>query len=426
MSYNYNNNYIRNADRRAKSKFENGKMPLLGSRFYINIRMKSDSYLSLIVAIGICIIGLTPMIILYQMGMNEMNAITSAVISLISRGFFVVVLFLVVFDADTFECYTFGYNKSIYHRATGVNKNEIAHDKGLIGEYKAYVLHRKIKVPHKVLFNVCVPMPNGNYQEVDAVIITNNIIYVLECKNRGGRFVGNYEDKKWKQYIGRQMNDSENIYIQNQKHTMAIDRFLLEQGIISNGQNVCMNVVFSSGNMTLPKNNVPLDFIFGDLKFIANYINRHDKVFDDGTDTTQTMERIYYSLLPYSLYTKQEREAMLEERKIRSERKEFAIGDFYVEEVQGDKKGSGSKLIVRHNKIYTQLYINDGRAGCWQTRTDLGRKVGYNRYQISKGVGKQRVQDFLNKTGTERPLIIKKCCVAFLVVSLAITVLIGL
>ena len=108
------------------------------------------------------------------------------------------------------------------------------------------------------------------------------------------------------------------------------------------------------------------------------------------------------------------------------ERKEFAIGDYYVEEVQGDKKGSGSKLIVRHNKIYTQLYINDGRAGCWQTRTDLGRKVGYNRYQISKGVGKQRVQDFLNKTGTERPLIIKKCCVAFLVVSLAITVLIGL
>ena len=51
MPYNYNNNYIRNADRRAKTKFENGKMPLLGSKFYINIRMKSDSYLSLIVAI---------------------------------------------------------------------------------------------------------------------------------------------------------------------------------------------------------------------------------------------------------------------------------------------------------------------------------------------------------------------------------------
>ena len=67
MPYNNNNNYIRNADRRAKTKFENGNMPLLGSKFYINIRMKSDSYLSLIVAIGICIIGLTPMIILYQM-----------------------------------------------------------------------------------------------------------------------------------------------------------------------------------------------------------------------------------------------------------------------------------------------------------------------------------------------------------------------
>ncbi|MDO5381400.1 MAG: nuclease-related domain-containing protein [Eubacteriales bacterium] len=426
MPYNNYNNYIRNANRRAKTKFENGKMSLLGSKFYINIRMKSDSYLSLIVAIGICIIGMAPILILNQMGVQEINSIISVIVSMISKFFFLVVLFLIVFDADTFECYTFGYDKSIYHRATGVNKYEIARDKGLIGEYKSYVLHRKIKVPHKVLFNVCVPMPNGNYQEVDAIIITNNIIYVLECKNRGGRFVGNYEDKKWKQYIGSQVNDAENIYIQNQKHTMAIDRFLLERGIISNGQNVCMNVVFSSGNMSLPKKNIPLDFIFGDMRFIANYINRHDKVFDDGTDTTQTMEKIYHALLPYSLYTKQERAAMLEERKVRSERKELAVGDFYTEKVQDTKNGTHSQLIVRHNKIYTQIYINDGKSGCWQTRTDLGRNIRYNRYQISKGVGQHRVQEFLNKTRAESPLIIKKCCIAFLVVSLAVIVLIGL
>lgn len=290
------------------------------------------------------------------------------------------------FNWEVVETILFGYKKSSYYQATKERRRDIYKDAGLIGEFKSYVLTRTLKIPYKVLHNLCIPMPNGNFQEIDTVILTNNIIYVVECKNRGGGFYGTYDSPIWTQRIGRQVYETENIYLQNQKHTMALDRFLLEKGLIQNGESVCLNAVFTTGEMTMPKEGAPLDFLFGDARALRRYIERNEKRYDDGTDTSEKMHRIYEALLPYALYTKEERKAMMQVRQTRSQNKEFALGEFQYRQ-NGDD-------LIRYNRVYTQVQLTDSKKQCWQTRTDLGGSTGYASNQISRGVSRERVDEY--------------------------------
>ena len=379
------NSFERMVYEKAKKKdqelYENGVLPLIGSKLVTKVRTTHDKILA-ISALMLIIICMAPM----QMAAGSManaSPFWVTIISFIARIYAICLLAVFLIDLDTMECYLFGYKKSNYALATGVNKKSIPKDKGLIGEYKGYVLSRGITVPHRVLHNVCVPMENGNYQEIDTISITSNIVYVLECKNRGGRFEGKYTDERWTQYIGSQVHECENIYIQNQKHTMALDQFLLRRGIIQNGDCVCINVVFSNADMKLPTQNVPLDFVFGNLNYIRNYINKNDRAFDNGTDTTSVMERIYEELLPYALYNEVERKNMLKEREARSINKEFTVGPFYEKTIAAGIPGvtqPGEAAHIRYNKIYTQVEVSNGKASCWQTRTDIPRSYCRREY----------------------------------------------
>ena len=116
-------------------------------------------------------------------GANDGNA------SALSAIFMVLIIlsshWTLIYDFDVFAAFFKNYKQSSYHLATGVTKKELYRDAGLQGEFKAYVLSRQLDIPHRILYNVCVPMKNGNFQEVDAVIITENLVYAIECKNRG-------------------------------------------------------------------------------------------------------------------------------------------------------------------------------------------------------------------------------------------------
>ena len=68
--------------------------------------------------------------------------------------------FAVVYDFDVIYAFWDAFKKSSYHLATGVTRKELYFEQGLQGEFKAYVLSRQLNVPHKVLFNVCIPMKN--------------------------------------------------------------------------------------------------------------------------------------------------------------------------------------------------------------------------------------------------------------------------
>lgn len=365
------------ASKAQKSNFEKGIGPIIGSKRLIkNFTVYSGDMYHQMWVLFLLFLMYIPVMML-DMKVKEYDEISGFVMHLVlllTWCYAVCVFMVYALDLDATECYFRGFKNSVYALATGVTKSELKSSKGLIGEFKSYVLSRSLNIPHRILFNVCIPMPNGNFQEVDAILITRNIIYVLECKNRGGKFVGKIEDAVWKQYIGKQQNDTGNIYIQNQKHTMALDRFLLDKGIIQNGQNVCINTIFSVGDMSLECDRVPLDFLYGSMRQIKRYIEKNDKNFDDGTDTSGIMEMVYDALLPYALYNQQERQAMMEERTIRSERKEFAVGDFKKNVISEGIPGvtnPGESAIIRYNKIYTQLLITNNNNSCWQTRTDI-------------------------------------------------------
>ncbi len=343
-------------------------------------------------------------------GAYAQNGFIRLLLMFLSIVYFVISIIQVKFDLDVVECFLSGYKKSSYYLATKEEFGNLARDEGLMGEYKGYVLSRKLNVPHKVLYNVCLPMRNGNFQEIDTIIITRNMIYVVECKNRGGIFQGSYDQENWVQYIGSKQNITKNMYMQNQKHTMALDQFLLDRGIIQNGDNVCMNVVFSAGDMQLPTQNMPLDFIWGDTKTVKEFIEKKDEEFEDGTDNTYLMNKIYDVLVPYSLYTNAERKEMMVLRDLRSQSKELAVGEFntqYIENGIAGVTNPGEIATVRWNKLYTQVEITQGTKRCWQTRTDIGNQTPISSNQISKGVDIERVNAFKHATSkNEKRLVI--------------------
>lgn len=409
---------------KGRENYKTGIMSLLSSNLMYNIKVKYAHNMF----IKFAIYGLMFLVIMYfplwvsseysnvylQLETeNILLSIGTGILDCVAYIYIISACLIVIFDLDTVESFLKGYKKSSYYHATTEERNAIIGNEGLIGEYKGYVLSRTLKVPHKVLHNVCIPMRNGNFQEVDTIIITRNIIYVVECKNRVGKFVGSFEDKKWMQYYGNNKEkETDNIYMQNQQHTMALDQFLLDRGIIQNGQNVCMNVLLTTGKMKLStKGPLPLDFVVGDARKIRAYIESQEKRFDDGTDTSGIMNQIYEALLPYALYTKVERIMMMEERRIRSVSKEFAIGEFltgYVDcGIEGVTK-PGEKAEIRMNRLYTQVKIKSGKKCCWQTRTDLGNRIHVNENQCSKGVDRERVDTFKQMVGEDSKLILKK------------------
>lgn len=283
-------------------------------------------------------------------------------------------LILYCIDVKALECYFIGYNKSSYFLSTGTRQKQIRSDKGLIGEFKSYMLSRTLTVPHKVLYNVCVPMDNGNFQEIDSIIITRRMIYVMECKNMEGEFIGSYDDEEWTQIIGSKQHKKKNVYLQNQLHTMALDKFLLDRGIIQNGQNVCINMALISGSIKFPQTNIPMDFRYGTMNKLSSFINTYDKQYSSQVEGNGLLDTAYEALLPYALYTDEERKAMMAERDIRKESGEFTKGVFREVTIEGGIPGitpPDKITLLRYNNLYTQIQISDGRSTCWQTRTDI-------------------------------------------------------
>lgn len=303
-----------------KNYFDKAGGPLIGSKLLVNYYAgySMDQAYGGFVLAALIFMLLPAGIGKLMLVQSNMAAWAAGPISLLSLVYAVSAMLIFCLDLNAAECYIKGYDGSLYALATGVTKSELRNNKGLIGEYKSYVLSRSLKIPHKALYNVCVPMPNGSFQEIDAIIITPNIIYVMECKNRGGRIKGRIEDEKWSQHIGKQINEADNFYLQNQGHIAALNRFLLNQGLIQNGENMCMNTILSIGDMTLFLDEKPSNFVYGSLYKIKRYMEENGSCHENDI-AADRMERIYEALLPYALYNSEERQSMMEERKRRFE-----------------------------------------------------------------------------------------------------------
>lgn len=273
-------------------------------------------------------------------------------------GLIVLALFgtLTCYDCDALWCF---YNKkSEFYRATGVTREELLKDKGLAGEFNAYVLSKKIKAPHRTLYNVCVPMPNGSFQEVDAIIITPHEIYVLECKNRTGYFEIDFNKKFWIQHIGSQKHEVPNIYLQNQEHIIAIDHYLLSKEVIKESI-VYLNLVLTGGDSFVNSDmKTPDEFYLGDMFQVLKCIESKER-HSQNTHDDDFMDHVYMALLPYALNGKRAKESMIREREIRGQSGETARGNYryYRFENVPDALGllSEENALLRKDNVYTQI-----------------------------------------------------------------------
>ncbi len=277
-------------------------------------------------------------------------------------GWYMLML-LIVYDLDAVQCL---FNKkSEFYRATGHTKKDILRDKGLAGEFTAYVLSKKLNIPHKTLYNVCVPMPNGNFQEVDAIIITSHDIFVLECKNRSGNFSGHYTSQMWLQRIGSQKHEVPNIYLQNQDHIAAIEYFLKSKELMHEF-GTCHNMLLSNGRMSLEVSGSAANFYYGDIDFLKKNIQEicTKASAREGEDVT-FIDNVYLALLPYGLNGTSRKEQMLKEREAR--KKEFAKGEYCYYKFDGntvDHEKLYKGDLLRKNKVYTQIVtpLKDGKS----------------------------------------------------------------
>lgn len=138
------------------------------------------------------------------------------------------------------------YYSSIYYQCTGYNFEEVISDKGKAGEYMLEKTVHNLRynniTNYKLLFNLCVPEPNGLFQEIDAVLIVGRNIFVYEIKNRSGEIsCNNFNDNDWFQKYGREVYSFYNPIKQNEEHRVALTHYLTENSITNIG--VIANVV---------------------------------------------------------------------------------------------------------------------------------------------------------------------------------------
>lgn len=229
----------------------------------------------------------------------------------------------------------------------------------------------------KTLYNVCIPMPNGNYQEIDAIIITNRWIHVLECKNRAGYFTGNYNSEIWVQHIGNEENRVKNIYMQNESHIAALEYFLKSKGVIDEWDVYFYNTVLTGGELVLDmgdREERPLNFGFGDYNLVRKSIIELEK--EKVERESDFMDKVYMALLPYALFSKNQRGCMQVERERRSKNKEFVRGNYtYYEFPDGVPGLTGDNTLLRQDRVFTQIKIDDNQ------RNPMWVTIPYLRYE---------------------------------------------
>lgn len=293
--------------------------------------------------------------------MEDANDIEKFLLEII----FVVAVIIIMYDTTALACFFQSPKESEYYLATGVTRKEITNDKGTLGEFYAYVLSRKLSIPHKTLYNVCVPMPNGNYQEIDAIIITNHWIHVLECKNRAGCFTGSFNSAIWVQHIGNEEYRGENIYLQNESHIAALEYFLKAKGVIPDESEYCYNSILTGGEFELDMRDIdraPANFSFGNYNLLKKQIEKEEKRQRIERDH-DFMEKVYMALFPYALFSKGKRNNMLSEREGRARNKEFVRGDYrYYKFPDGIPEITDTDTLLRQDNVFTQISVDDNKS----------------------------------------------------------------
>ena len=177
------------------------------------------------------------------------------------------------------------------------NDERIANDpRGIFGEAAMMALTARVcdtdKRKYVLMRNLYVPARAG-YTEIDALLLHQSGIYVLESKNLSGEITGDLESERWKQHLNEHTEHTfHNPIRQNIGHILALEHFLK----IRHEQAHFISFVVFSDRCVLRK--VPKDY---DFWSIVHCSELKDSLLQRITSrktiyTPQQLEDIYYKL----------------------------------------------------------------------------------------------------------------------------------
>ena len=177
------------------------------------------------------------------------------------------------------------------------NDERIANDpRGIFGEAAMAALVARVcdtdKRKYVLMRNLYIPARAG-YTEIDALLLHQSGIYVLESKNLSGEISGDLESERWTQHLNEHTEHTfHNPVRQNIGHILALERFLK----IRHEQAHFISIVVFSDRCTLRK--VPKDNEFWSIvhcselqEALLKRITGRKTIY-----TQQHIENFYYKL----------------------------------------------------------------------------------------------------------------------------------
>lgn len=198
----------------------------------------------------------------------------------------------------------FVFNSQSYHKVTGNGYFETMNNKGRYGEYHIY---KKLQYLEgngaRFLFNLYIPKAGKENEttEIDAIVILDKGILVIESKNYGGWIFGDENSQKWCQslygkYTGKQKYFFYNPIKQNYYHIKALKKILEHNGISAS----CWSVIVFPEDCEFKKMTVySKDTFVVKANNLKNTIDTIEHL-PGGVMQHEDTERIYDLLFPYS------------------------------------------------------------------------------------------------------------------------------
>lgn len=286
-----------------------------------------------------------------------------------------VVLITIPFLSIPKTSYNLSFSKSKWWRNTEVSVKEIIEDQGIYGEYVATVAAelnmKQNKMYGEIFNNVIVPKKDGDFNEIDVIMICEAGIFVIEAKARGGEFSGTGTSDIWQQTMGNEVHELPNPFIQNLGHCNYLTEYLHEKlpahirSQIDLRRIMVNTVLFGMpcdlSKISMEKPIRPSYFTFAiqhKNSFLkTNLVNTYGRNL-----TPEQIDAIANALRPISFYPKQTREQMINERQFRQEHGDFrhAFSYYIANGVwSAPYQGSGT-MICRDNGLYkTYLEMED-------------------------------------------------------------------
>lgn len=151
------------------------------------------------------------------------------------------------------------YEKTEYYQQTKNPFMSVQFNKGLLGEFYTYKYLKSLAGYKRYLFNLYLPKNNGEYTELDVVLLHESGIYVFESKNYSGWIFGTESQQYWTQTLpvgrgGSQKNQFYNPILQNKGHLKWLQTFLDDQTvpfysyIVFSDRCILKDITLTSGN----------------------------------------------------------------------------------------------------------------------------------------------------------------------------------